>query len=80
MVGYEVHSCEIVLGIFLIRAKLYLVHNFMGLCYYDRYSIYLCSGSAKFFVYLNVSVVQRYRIFCFKGWFIFLLKSRGMTY
>ena len=59
--------------VWFIRAKLYLLHNFMVLCYHDRYSIYLCPSSAKLFVYLNVSVVQRYRSFCFKGWFIFLL-------
>ena len=66
--------------VWFIRAKLYLVHNFIGLCYHDRYSSYLCLGSAKLFVHLDVSVVQFCRSFCFKVWFRLLLKSCGRTH
>ena len=62
-----------------IRSKLYLVHNFIGLCYHDRYSSYLCPGSAKFSVHLDVRVVQCCHSFCFKGWFRLLLESCGKT-
>ena len=66
--------------VWFIRAKFYLIHNFIGSCYHGRYSSYLCSGSAKLFVYLDVSFLQCCFSLCFNGRFRLLLKSCGRTH